>query len=913
MQILITNERENARNRWLGLMKAASTLDMDCEQEFAPGGISRMLGAIYHLGCARAHSQELNPNVCLFADASAGKRAAHLLGVSFNDLHSAIFNPRWTQIHGAPPKHVKGSWTPLDMLDGFANGLFMVAVDTLLSLINRSLNKSLSRDQTFNPTLAPYKLILLDPPGLQVPSACGRASGASFEDLIFNYLHERLFQFCYETSFGLQLKRMSSENVPINLDASFKETVSNQIETMILLLDRKPKDFAGVEIGTRATPRSQLSHPESVRLQGIIQLLDEAARTGTEDSFIRSVGAVYQEYKSKVFNPGSLLRGVRKCKKFYIYHALGTAPVEYNCSEWLRNCRFAPSRLHPAQLIKRSTDLQLKRLIENAMNVDPSTSSDEDTSLAMRSKWQVDELISSMRSSMSKRGSQDKGIHWVHCLLPVANAGLCELFSSSSRWSSYNRRNMEFSQVNDICGRLCCRLVRSQIRGLGLAPLLAASKATYCESIPNSDFRRLFAQSLSSTQIRSNIHSLSDKTIVDDILSHHVQSAASYYVTHNMTFLKFGVLESLIDGSATSISPPEIISNFQERFIIKLQALCRGYLVRRRYARHINEDAAVCRIQDAASVWLELKTDPWWRLYMTIRRRICRDPLYSVRASFNSTSSLDKSRNTDQVYRQQAKRLELTDAAQQQALSMDLERLKRECEKERSRSSHLMEQLNKAETGYDAKLNKEKYSLELKLRELESENAQLQNELEIKVDECSRLDQLVEQLRAEQLRTSDAHADELEELRHQHKARVAQVESQLDAARDERRDSLTEKRRLERQIAESEEQVKSFELRLRDCANSDQVLEKKYRAQIRRLKEQLDSKEAMLEHLWSQQPEDRALVKELKNKLTEAEERSDQLSRQKRNAEKELEELQQIVVDLEQTKKEASHHSADVL
>jgi len=55
-------------------------------------------------------------------------------------------------------------------------------------------------------------LVVVDSPGFQNPATCGRQTGANFEDLCCNYLHERMQLFYHETTLTAPQDRYAQVN-----------------------------------------------------------------------------------------------------------------------------------------------------------------------------------------------------------------------------------------------------------------------------------------------------------------------------------------------------------------------------------------------------------------------------------------------------------------------------------------------------------------------------------------------------------------------------------------------------------------------------------------------------------------------------------------------------------------------------
>lgn len=80
-------------------------------------------------------------------------------------------------------------------------------------------------------------ILLIDTPGFQNPATCGRQIGASFEDLCYNYLQERLQLFFHHTNLIAPKDRYIQENIDFAYDENENENLINPTP-MVNLLDR---------------------------------------------------------------------------------------------------------------------------------------------------------------------------------------------------------------------------------------------------------------------------------------------------------------------------------------------------------------------------------------------------------------------------------------------------------------------------------------------------------------------------------------------------------------------------------------------------------------------------------------------------------------------------------------------------
>jgi myosin-18 len=84
------------------------------------------------------------------------------------------------------------------MLEGYISGLYAETFNAVVSLMNRCTSSNIHATRT---------IYVVDTPGLQTPSVCGRETGATFEDLCHNYTQERLQLLFSDSTFRLPQDR----------------------------------------------------------------------------------------------------------------------------------------------------------------------------------------------------------------------------------------------------------------------------------------------------------------------------------------------------------------------------------------------------------------------------------------------------------------------------------------------------------------------------------------------------------------------------------------------------------------------------------------------------------------------------------------------------------------------------------
>ncbi|BHF63640.1 hypothetical protein SprV_0200663400 [Sparganum proliferum] len=526
-----------AKAHWEALRKAANLLGARFENEFLQG-VCRLLAVIYHLGCAGATpatasdngEDTVRPRVSSralgFINFSAAERAASLLGCSLEALSSAVFE--------APTGSMRcQQLSSLELLAGFVANLYAIAANSLKDLINSSLAPAQTRSKsvveaTMRTNTA--RLLVLDPPGLQCPESGGRASGGSFEDLLYNYANEcllQLYQKGHDTEKPITVTTTTDEMVSFldNCNSTSPSAVSVAMAAANVAGGGQPGLEAGQTSFAAEFVRRSLSPESPIRnvptlgqadaSTGLLWLLDSATCSGNLQAYLRLVTQKYHEHKLRYSDRGArVLRRLHRSGAFSLNHWNTTVPVQYHPAMWLSGCFASASPRCAISLLQRST-FPILRGFGDSMDEGASASTlsaSSSSGLAATFISDVKYVIGLLQScSLSLPASSAANtpaslcgarsdLHWVHCLLPVANAGLCQVVGAAAAATQSQLANGAAAR------RFCVPLVRSQVRGIMLSPDLISCKPEVCQRfltllhLPRPSFYPLPEISFSVTQ-----------------------------------------------------------------------------------------------------------------------------------------------------------------------------------------------------------------------------------------------------------------------------------------------------------------------------------------------------------------------------------------------------------------------------
>ncbi|XP_034663367.1 unconventional myosin-XVIIIa isoform X1 [Drosophila subobscura] len=690
-------DRHRAANDFMRTVQAFESLNIDAK---AVRGIWSILAAIYHLGIAGVTKLGTGSTArTQFANPTAARKAAGLLGVNLEDLSGAAFGltqpnaPNGGLSPSKSPTSDNGHEWAWECLEALVIGLYSEALAAVVALINRQICTSAH-------TIA--SIMLIDTPGFQNPASCGQQLGATLADLRHNYLQERLQMLFHHTTLVAPRDRYAQELVEIEAD----QASECHPGPLISLIDKAPQNHV-----VRSSQRDLREHDR----RGMLWLLDEEAiyPNSNDDTFLERLFSHYGDREHH-----SLLRKCAGTRQFVLHHLQGTNPVLYAVDGWVRNSREHPGIRNAVSLLQDSSREEINRLyigsltrgsgamvfcgsfagLEGTQSLRRvssirrsfTTAGVKRNSIMLQVKFTVDGIIDTLRRT---------GTHFVHCYLLQHNAGKQAKYTpNGSPHSATGQTASEEEMVN-------VPLLRSQLRGSQVLEAARLHRLGFPESVPLLEFVRRFG--LLAGELANN------KDIsVEQILAINELDVASYRIGPSQILFRSGVLSELEAKRDVLLSDR----------IIQLQAFCRGYLARKKMSQRRVQELAVRCIQRNVKAFLAVRDWPWWRLLVRVT------PLLNV----HRTEEQLKTANEELLMlRAKLEKIECDRSevkAENQKLEAKLSELTVDLAEERS-TAHIATERLEAETGERLKLEKELGEQAGKVKNLQETTEKLEMEL----------------------------------------------------------------------------------------------------------------------------------------------------------------------------------------
>uniref|UniRef100_A0A1L8E4V2 Putative myosin n=1 Tax=Nyssomyia neivai TaxID=330878 RepID=A0A1L8E4V2_9DIPT len=671
-------DRQKASTEFVRLVQAFSMLNVEVSSVKA---LWHVLAAIYHLGVAGVTKIGVGATArTQFANPSAARRAATLLGISMEDLTSAAFQSGSSSPARSPTDTADASW---DGLEALIVGLYSETMAAVVSLVNKAISTSAH-------TIA--SILLLDSPGFQNPASCGQQAGATLSDLRHNYLQERLQLLFHHVTLVAPRDRYAQELVELDGEGVPE---SNPAQ-LVSLIDKAPQ--------SHVVRTSQRDLREQDR-RGLLWLLDEESiyPNSNDDTFYERLFNHYGDREHQ-----NLLRRAGGTRQFILQHLQGTNPVLYSANGWLKASKEHPATKAATTLLQDSSKEDISRLFISAFGRGNgavfcgsiagmegsqslrrvssirrsfTTAGVKRNSLMLQVKFTVDGIVDTFRRT---------GTHFVHCFMLQHNAGT----TTASSQTSPQHTSEDIVNIP---------LVRSQLRGSQILEAARLHRLGFPESVPLHEFIRRFGL-LGDVQVK-------DQT-VEQILSSNEIDSSTYRIGPSQVLFRSGVLGQL------EAKRDELLSDR----IIQFQSYCRGYLARRRVAQRRVQELAVRCIQRNVRAFLMVRDWPWWRLLVRVT------PLLNV----HRTEEQLKAANDElQMLKGKLDKIETERAtlkAENEKLEAKLSEMTVDLAEERSTANLASERLE-AEAGERVKLEKELQEQHGKIRSLQETSEKLEMEL----------------------------------------------------------------------------------------------------------------------------------------------------------------------------------------
>ncbi|KAI8051501.1 Myh11 protein [Syncephalis plumigaleata] len=473
---------------------------------------------------------------------------------------------------------------------------------------------------------------------------------------------------------------------------------------------------------------------------GILSCLDEECvmPQASDKTFTEKLHAIWKD-KTGLYEPLRFKDG------FVLKHY--ASKVEYNTVGWLDKNK-DPLNDNITRLLAKSTERYVASLFTDYLEetIDWSTKNRAKKGVFRTVGQKYKEQLSSLMQQLYATQP-----HFVRCILP----------------------NEEKKPA-----RINVPLVLDQLRCNGVLEGIRICRAGFPNRLVFAEFRQRY-EILAPGVIQRGF--MDGKRAAQKLLEAMQLDPSHYRIGTSKVFFRAGVLAELEEIRDIKLS--SIIGNFQ--------ALCRGYLARRKHLRKKNQLLAIQTIQKNARVYVRLREWAWWRLYSKVK------PLLNV------------TRTDEELKKREALIRDLEEKVKREGderSQLELQRTKLETEK-RQLEETLTAERNAALD--QEEILKRKQETEVRLQEsLRDVTAELEA-LEARLEEANAAKERLER--------------ELASLRQEHDDQIAQMErlERERTAKDQRIQQLMSEVQAEADLAaRAINERKSVETRLTDLKQS---------------------------------------------------------------------------------------------
>ncbi|CAD6190812.1 unnamed protein product [Caenorhabditis auriculariae] len=569
---LYKNEEQQlgAKEAWERLTMAMAEIGMDESKQYAARNV---LGAILHLQAAgstpgsaqRAH----------FLRSSHAQVAAELLGVTSEALAQAVFRGK---IVGGGASTTTGTAINRfaltsrgcdgpEALNAFGAALYQELFQNIVEHVNRALSSN----------SACSWISVLDYPGSTfVPSWAGdRPCGLN--DLVMNYVNERISELFYDISFVEPQEVYAQEQVDVHIDVPLSSP-----HPLNRLLDEKQHLLTSTDIEKRSEER-----------RGLFAILDEESMfPGASDD------SLFERIFVHLGQETNMIRRAGKPRQFVLAHVHDCQPTTYDISGWLKLAQPCESSAAARPLLANSSNSAIATLFANVSLAGGDSSrlrrATQAAQLELSARraaggfianlnGQIDYVFSSLRRARRS--------HFVHCVQPQPPSPKSTMTSA-----------VQHHDIVDV------PMIRNQLRSISLIDAVRANNRGFPERVSFRDFRRRFG-CLAEDESRSNINdTLDDRAAVAGIMERMDIHDQRFRLGISQVLLASDVLNELEDRRELCLSG--LIGCFQME--------CRRHLAAKWLQKRRVLDTAIRCIQKNGQSYLKVREWPWWKLYTRV-------------------------------------------------------------------------------------------------------------------------------------------------------------------------------------------------------------------------------------------------------------------------------------------------------
>lgn len=682
----------------------------------------------------------------------------------------------------------------------------------MVALINRAIA---------SPVSTAASVLLLDTPGLQNPETSGEdRGGASFEDLCHNYCQER-FQLMFhdKTITGLK-ERYESEQIEVEGLDDLAELCTPA--PLVALIDKQ------------STVRGSQTDLGAAERRGLLWLLDEEAifPGASDESFVERLLLQYSDRNSE-----DLVKKGTTDTNFTLEHFQGTNPVMYNAAGWLKASRENPAAKSSVSCLHESMDKSISDMfikyrtpistlsgsivgaegsqsLRRASSIRRAFTSGaagiKRHSLALQVKFQIDAMMEQLRRTHAT---------FVHCFLPQHTAGLCDVRTVDSLQGSKTSINMG-RQGEEVS--LNVPLIRAQLRGVQILDAVRLHKVGFPESLSYSSFWRRFSL---LDEVSKSPGIGEEKLAVENLVKSLDLDKSSFRMGNTMLFAREGVIAGLEEDRDHRLKEK----------IVRLQALARGHLARKKLNNKRTQDIAMRCIQKNVRKFMGVRGWPWWRLLIKVT------PLLNVHRTEEQlqakTDELEMLKN--KLEKVERDRGELKDS--NEVLEARLREVNADLAEEHSAAELSAERLE-AEQADRMKLEKELLEVQNQMKQLVSRSEKMEMELlysraaemtgDVDSDDESgggiykvKYERLVKEMEYTKKKLEQEHEDDLEQS--------VGVRKQLERKLNDMGGEIEEQRQIvakwRKKLQKTQGEMNDIKLLLEEQTARNAILEKKQR------------------------------------------------------------------------------------